>query len=197
MVRRGVLLAVALLAAAAGCRQDMHDQPRYEPLERSRFFADGRASRPLVPGVIARGHLQADSAFYRGEVDGKFAEVFPLPVTRELLERGRERYDIFCAPCHDHVGAGAGVIVQRGFKSPASFHEERLRGMPPGYFFQAMTNGFGVMASYAAQVPPRDRWAIVAYIRALQLSQHAVVADVPAATRRRPCPAGRAAAGRA
>jgi len=174
---------VLMLLAAAACRRDMHDQPKYQAYEASAFFADGRASRPRVPGTVARGQLAEDALFHTGMAGEAFAEVFPFAVTGDVLARGRERYDIFCAPCHDRVGNGNGMIVQRGFKRPPSFHDERLRTSPPGYFFAVMTNGFGVMSSYAAQVPPRDRWAITAYVRALQLSQHAVLAEWPVAVR--------------
>ena len=183
---RGIVmgLGVALVLGNASCRQDMHDQPKYQPLEASSFFADGRASRPLVAGTVARGQLREDVLFHTGrEADGDFGEVFPFPVGREDLGRGRERYNIYCSPCHDRVGNGNGMIVQRGFKRPTSLHEQRLRDAPPGYLFQVMSEGFGVMQGYAAQVPPRDRWVIAAYIRALQLSQHAVLAEWPLETR--------------
>ena len=173
--------AVAVMAIAClvlGCRQDMHDQARYEPFEGNPSFADGRASRPLVPGTVARGHLQADEAVYRGMRDGQVLDRNPLPVDMALLERGRERYEIYCTPCHDRVGYGRGMIVQRGYKQPSSFHVDRLRDAPDGYFFQAITNGFGVMPSYALQTKPQDRWAIIAYIRALQLSQFADIDDL-------------------
>jgi hypothetical protein len=178
---RGVAPTIIVLAllAVGGCRQDMHDQPKYQPLEASTFFEDGRASRPRVPGTIARGRLDADVLYVTGKTDTGLSEVFPAPVTHALLERGHQRFDIYCSPCHDRAGTGRGMIVQRGYKQPSSFHEDRLRGMPPGYFFDVMTNGFGVMPSYAAQVPVDDRWAIAAYIRALQLSQHATLAEVP------------------
>jgi mono/diheme cytochrome c family protein len=167
------------MLALASCRQDMHDQPKYQPFERNPFFADQRASRPLVPGVVARGHLDEDRPFYTGVAATGPVATNPLPVTRELLQRGQQRYDIYCSPCHDRVGAGEGMIVQRGYKQPPSFHTDRLRSVPDGYFFQVMTNGFGAMPTYAPQVAPRDRWAITAYIRALQLSQHATLADIP------------------
>jgi hypothetical protein len=141
----------------------MHDQPRLEPLQESAFFADGRASRPLVEGTVARGHLRD-----------------PLPLTPELLARGRERFDIFCTPCHDRTGSGNGIVVQRGFRRPESYHSERLRAAPDGYFFDVMTNGFGTMLDYRERITPRDRWAIVAYVRALQLSQSALLTDLPA-----------------
>jgi mono/diheme cytochrome c family protein len=174
-------LAAAILVAllVPGCRQDMHDQPKYEPLEASRFFDDARASRPIPPGAVARGHLEADTALHRGTVGGALVDQFPFPVTREVLERGRERYDIFCSPCHDRTGGGRGMIVQRGFKQPPRLADSRLREAPHGYLFQVIANGFGTMPRYAKQIPARDRWAIVAYVRALQLSQHATLADVP------------------
>lgn len=177
-------LAVGLaLFALPGCRQDMHDQPKYVPYRESRFFKDGRSARPRIPGTVARGRRDDDTLLVSGKVDGKLSEVFPEPVTRATLERGHQRFDAYCSPCHDRAGTGQGMIVLRGYKQPVSFHDERLRGMPPGYFFDVITNGFGVMPSYAAQVPVADRWAIAAYIRALQLSQHATVADVPAESR--------------
>lgn len=178
----GVLLGLTLLW---GCRQDMHDQARYEPLEKSEFFADGRASRPLIPGTVARGQLQTDSHFYTGKVAGQLVQTMPLPVTHTLLERGQERYNIYCAPCHDRVGNGEGMIVRRGFRHPPSFHIDRLREAPIGHFFDVMSHGFGAMADYAAQIPPPDRWAIAAYVRALQLSQHAALDDVPEALQQR------------
>lgn len=186
--RAGVCLGAAALAGlllAAGCAQQMSDQPRYEPLEASDLFADGQASREPVPGTVARGQLRPDEHFYAGTVNGVPAEALPLPVTRELLERGKDRYDIFCAPCHDRAGTGDGMVVQRGFRRPASLHVERLRNAPAGHFFDAISNGFGAMTSYATQVPPRDRWAIVAYIRALQLSQRARFDELPARDRDR------------
>jgi mono/diheme cytochrome c family protein len=172
-----------LLLALAGCRQDMHDQPKYQPFERNAFFADQRASRPLVPGVVARGHLDEDQAFFTGLAGGAPVSTNPLPLTRDVLLRGQERFNIYCSPCHDRVGAGEGMIVQRGYKQPPTFHSDRLRAVPDGYLFQVMTNGFGTMPTYAPQVSARDRWAIVAYIRALQYSQHATLADVPEAER--------------
>jgi hypothetical protein len=172
------------LMVLAGCRQDMHEQPRYEPLEPSAFFADGRSSRPLVEGTVARGHLRLDELLYTGKANGEPSETLPFPVTRELLGRGQERYNIYCTPCHDHVGNGQGMIVQRGLRPPPSFHIERLRAAPIGHFFDVITNGYGAMANYAVEVTTADRWAIAAYIRALQLSQHAEVAELPEADRR-------------
>jgi mono/diheme cytochrome c family protein len=170
-------LGVAILV---GCRQKMADQPRYEPLVRSTFFRDERSARPLVEGTVARGQLRTDEHLYEGKQGGKLADRFPFAVTVAVLSRGRERYDIFCAPCHDRVGTGQGMIVRRGYRAPASMHIERLRQAPAGYFFDVITNGFGVMPDYSQPIRPEDRWAIAAYIRALQLSQHATLADVPA-----------------
>jgi mono/diheme cytochrome c family protein len=174
-----LLLAGALLA---GCRQDMHDTPRYEALEASEFFADGRAMRLAPEGTVARGNLRADDVFYTGKVNGEFVHELPSPVTvnKALLDRGQERYNIYCAPCHSPLGDGNGTVVQRGYKRPASYHDPRLRGMGIGYFYDVISNGFGQMPDYSAQVAPQDRWAIAAYIRALQLSQGATVDDVPA-----------------
>lgn len=173
------------LALAGGCRQDMYDQPRYEPLEASSFFDNGQSARPLVAGTVARGELRTDDHLYKGKVNGKLVETFPFPVDRALIERGRERFNIFCSPCHGRLGDGRGMIVQRGFSAPPSFHIDRLRKEPVGHFFDVITNGHGAMYSYASRVPPRDRWAITAYIRALQLSQHSMLADVPDDERKR------------
>jgi len=172
-----VVVACVLLA---GCRQDMHDAPRLDPLESSTFFADGRASRQLVANTVPRGHLREDEHLYTGKVNGQPAAEFPMPVTAAVMARGRERFEIFCAPCHGKSGEGNGMIVQRGFRKPPSYHEQRLRDQPVGYFFDVMTNGFGAMQDYSAQVPVADRWAIAAYIRAIQLSHNARVEDVPA-----------------
>jgi mono/diheme cytochrome c family protein len=181
---RPALLALAVVSIlAGGCRQDMHDTPRYDPYEASAFFPDGRASRPLVAGTVARGHLDEDEEFFRGRRNGALIDEMPVPVTAELLARGRQRFDIYCSPCHARTGLGNGIVVQRGFPHPPSLHEKRLREAPLGYFLDVMTNGFGRMASYRLQVEPADRWAIVAYIRALQLSQHAGLSDAPAAER--------------
>jgi mono/diheme cytochrome c family protein len=161
----------------------MQVQPKYQPEDPSLFFEDGRADRPAVPGTVARGYLRADGHLYSGRVNGVIADSFPYPVTRQVLERGRERYNIYCTPCHDYTGSGQGIVVQRGFPPPPSYHLERLRQAPVGHFFEVMTNGYGTMASYASRVSPEDRWAIVAYIQALQLSQHGTVADVPSGQR--------------
>jgi mono/diheme cytochrome c family protein len=174
----GMLLALPLLLA--GCRQDMHDQPKYEPLEKSRFFTDQQASRPAVAGTVARGQLREDAQFYTGKDGNRMVEEFPLAVDLELVRRGQERFNIYCTPCHSALGDGNGMIVQRGFRRPQTFHQPRLRNAPPGYFYDVITNGFGAMPDYRAQIAPRDRWAIIAYIRALQLSQNAGNAEVPA-----------------
>jgi hypothetical protein len=170
---------LALSLALCACRQDMHDGPRFEPLEGTSFFADQRSARPQVPDTVARGELDLDDHLHRGQVGGELATTFPFPITREVLERGRERYDIFCAACHDRTGSGQGMVVLRGTKQPASFHVERLREAPPGYFFDVVTRGFGAMFDLSDRIAPRDRWAIVAYVRALQLSQAATLEDVP------------------
>jgi hypothetical protein len=173
----GVALAAALLGG--GCRLDMHDQPKYTPLRESDFFPDQRASRAPVEGTVARGLLNDDELLHTGKIGGQPAAEFPFPVTREVLDRGRERFDIFCSPCHGRTGAGDGMIVRRGYRQPPTYHQDRLRQVPPGYFVDVMTNGFGAMPDYRSQVPPRDRWAIAAYVRALQLSADATLSDVP------------------
>lgn len=157
----------------------MHDTPRVEPYEVSEMFPDGQGSRPLVEGTIARGTLSSDTLLTTGKVNGQPADVFPFPVTRAVLERGQEQYNAFCSPCHGRTGLGNGMVVQRGFRPPPSFHEERLRTAPAGHYFDVMTNGFGAMLDYRAQVGVQDRWAIAAYIRALQFSQRAPLDAVP------------------
>jgi len=175
---------VLLVLFAAGCRQDMHDQPKYKPLRESDFFADKRASRPLVAGTVARGSLQEDALLYTGKLEsGMPTDQLPMPVTAELLGRGRVQFETYCTPCHGRTGAGDGMIVQRGFKRPSSYHVNRLRMMPVGYLYDVITNGFGAMSDYSAQVTVKDRWAIAAYVRVLQLSQYAPVEVVPAAER--------------
>ena len=177
-------LAGALcVLALAGCA-DMKDQAKYEPLEGSEFFYDGRSSRQLVEGTVARGHLREDDALFRGlDADGNFIARMPVAVDHALLERGQGRYEIFCAPCHAKVGDGMGMIVQRGYKQAASYHTDRLRAIEDGYIYDVITNGFNQMQGYASQVKPADRWAIVAYIRALQLSRMGEVADLGADAR--------------
>jgi len=181
-LRRNALALLSVVAglALAACRQDMHDAPRYEPLEANTFFANGSASRMLVANTVARGQLNEDRHLYEGVVDGRPAQTFPMPVTADVMARGHERYDVFCSPCHGRTGVGNGMIVERGFRRPPSFHDDRLRNAPVGYYFDVMTHGFGAMQDYAAQVPVADRWAITAYIRALQTSRAATIADVPA-----------------
>lgn len=177
------LAAVVALIALAGCA-DMKDQSRYEPLEQSAFFADGRSARPLVEGTVPRGFLREDDAVYRGlGPDGKFVARIPLPVDSAMLQRGQDRYEIFCAPCHAKVGDGSGMIVQRGYKQAASYHTDRLRAIEDGYIFDVITNGFNQMQGYASQVKPADRWAIVAYIRALQLSRMGEFSELGAEAR--------------
>jgi len=174
-----VAAALAATLLAGGCRQDMHDQPKYRALRQSDFFPDQRAARPLVEGTVARGLLNDDDLLNTGKVNGQLAAEFPFPVTAEVVARGRERFDIFCSPCHDRTGGGNGMIVRRGYRRPPTFHQDRLRQVPPGHFVDVMTNGFGAMPDYRAQVPARDRWAIAAYIRALQLSENATLSEVP------------------
>ncbi|MET0154364.1 MAG: cytochrome c [Candidatus Binatia bacterium] len=176
---RAVLVAIAL-ALCGGCRQDMHDQPKYKTLAASRFFPDGQSARPLVLGTVARNHLDDDVEFYSGKTAaGKLMDVFPMAVTADVLKRGQERFNIYCSPCHDRTGGGLGMVVRRGFKQPPSLHIERLRQAPPGHLFDVMTSGFGAMPDYRSPVPASDRWAIAAYIRVLQRSQQATLADAP------------------
>ena len=173
--------AALLVLTAAGCRQDMHNQPKYIPLRPSDFFADHRSERPLVDGTVARGHLDDDTLFYTGKgPDGKPSNEFPFPVTRQVLERGQQEYNAYCTPCHDTLGYGLGMIVRRGYRHPPSYHIDRLRTIPNGYIYDVIKNGFGAMPDYAAQIAPADRWAIVSYIRVLQRSQHAAPKDIPA-----------------
>ena len=207
-------LIAAPFVVLFGCQQEMGDQPSYRPLQPSKFFADGRSARPLVEGTVARGQLETDIGLFTGRrerlptPDGRcgggpgrrqaggaswlipttcraISTAFPVAVTANLLERGRERYTIYCAVCHGEYGYGDGIIVRRGFKAPPSYHIDRLRDAPVGYLFAVETYGYGAMADYADQVSAHDRWAIVAYIRALQLSQHARLADLAAADRER------------
>ncbi len=167
--------------AVTGCelRQSMYNQPKLRPLKASEFFEDGMASRPKIDGTVARGQLQEDTHLYEGRVNDQFVNSFPFEITAEVLKRGQERFNIYCAPCHDQAGTGNGMIVKRGFKKPPSYHDQRLVDAPEGYFYNVIKNGFGVMYDYSAQVPVNDRWAIIAYIRALQYSQRATLDDVP------------------
>jgi len=176
------MLMLSLIFVVA-CRQDMHDQPRYEPLTASDFFSNGMSARPMIEGTVARGELRADEAFYTGRVESEPITELPITVDRATLERGRNRFDIFCSPCHGRLGDGDGMAVERGFRSPPSFHIDRLREAAVGHYYDVITNGFGAMASYASRIRPEDRWAIIAYVRALQFSQNATVDDVPAAMR--------------
>ena len=177
-----VLMTVAGFAIA-GCRQQMADQPHQRPLEPSNFFDDGMASRPVEPGTVARtGRKQNDQRF-NSKVDGKLVDTFPFKLTMEVLARGQERYEIFCSPCHDRLGNGQGMIVRRGFTPARSFHDPRLRDAPAGHFFEIITQGFGPMPSYANQLSEHDRWAVIAYIRALQFSRNARLDELPAEDR--------------
>jgi mono/diheme cytochrome c family protein len=174
-----------LVAACAACRQDMHDQPKYSAMEASAFFDDNSSVRPPVEGTVARGELREDEALYTGKVNDTPVTEFPFQIDDEVMARGQERFNIYCSPCHGRTGAGDGIIVQRGFSSPPRLDDQRLRDAPVGALFEVMTNGFGAMPDYAAQIKPGDRWAIAAYIRALQLSSSATLDDVPPAERGR------------
>ena len=169
----------AALVLVTGCRQDMHNQPKFYPQRGTSFFADQRSARPQVQNTVARNQLHANAYFYTGLVNGKEGDGMPLPVTPELLQRGQEKYNIFCTPCHSRVGNGAGMIVQRGYRPAGNFHTDRLRNAPLGHIYSVIANGYGSMPEYGSQVGEEDRWAIVAYVRALQLSQYAHAADVP------------------
>ena len=179
---RRVLYAFCILHfafALTACRQKMANQPRYDPLEQSDFFADGMAARPRLPGTVARGELDPTSYLASGKINGQDGDAFPFPVTADVIDRGHERFNIYCSECHGRLGDGNGMIPSRGFRRPPSFHTASLRTAKVGHFFDVMTNGFGAMPPYNVQVPARDRWAIAAYIRVLQLSQNATVNDVP------------------
>lgn len=179
-------LAGACLTAVGCSRLDMQDQPKYKPQRPSDFFADGRSEREPVEGTIARGTLNEDTAFYDGkDASGNDIDTFPIAVNKAVIERGQNRFDIYCAPCHGRIGNGLGMIVRRGFKQPPSYHTDRLREAPVGHFYDVISNGYGGMLNYASQVQPRDRWAIIAYIRALQYSENANVSDLPAEARNR------------
>jgi len=180
--RRALLwihLHVVLLIGGAGCAYNMSKQPRYNPYSKSDFFPDERSVRPVVEGTIARGGFHANNPFFTGKKNGQVVDQVPVRITLDMLNRGRERYDIYCSPCHGRVGDGEGMVVQRGFDHPPSYMIDRLRQAQDGHFFDVITNGVGRMSSYASRVDPADRWAIVAYIRALQLSQSATIKDVP------------------
>jgi mono/diheme cytochrome c family protein len=178
MWRLNVCMLCAVLFLG-GCRQDMHNQPRYKPLAPTDFFGDRRSARPALEGTVARGQLRIDRARFTGKVGDDTVDAFPFPITADDLSRGQQRFNIYCSPCHSRVGDGNGMIVRRGFRQAASYHTDKLRAAPVGHFFDVMTNGFGAMPSYASRVSPDDRWRIAAYIRALQFSQNAKLTDVP------------------
>ncbi len=184
-MNRTIATSVVLLAlvsvTAAGCRQDMHDAPRYDPLEKSDLFLNGSSARPLVEGTVARSQLNDDTFLHTGKgPDGKPVAAFPFAITHTELNRGQERFNVYCAPCHARTGEGNGMVVQRGFRQAQSLHIDRLKAAPVGYIYDVITNGFGVMPDYRDQIPVEDRWKIIAYVRALQLSHQATTADVPA-----------------
>src|SRR5512139_1484149 len=173
-----LLLATGCPLLLVGCRQQMAETGREKPLDHSAFFEDQRVARPLVPGTVARGQLKADAAFYTGKSRDGLVDQLPVPLTKELLARGRDRFEVFCTPCHGRVGTGDGAVTKRGMRPPPSYHIPRLREAPLGHFFDVITNGFGIMPAYAEQVPAADRWAVAAYIRALQVSQGIPVAEL-------------------
>jgi mono/diheme cytochrome c family protein len=180
-LKAGAICAIVLAAlGVAGCRQDMHDAPRIEAFESNPFFTDLRGSRTPPEGTVARGWQRDDEALYTGKVNGQLVDAIPFQISHQDMQRGQQRFNIYCSPCHGRMGDGNGMVVQRGMRQAASYHNDRLREEPIGYFFDVATNGFGAMQGYAEQVPVRDRWLIAAYIRALQLSQNARIDDVPA-----------------
>ena len=175
-----LIFAFCLLPFLASCRQDMHDAPRYDPLERSAVWMKNSSAQPIQAGTVARGLLNEDTHLYEGKVDGQPATTFPFAIDKAALDYGQQRFNVYCAPCHGRTGIGNGMVVQRGFRQAQTLHLDRLREAPPGYFFDVITNGFGVMPDYKAQIPVEDRWKIIAYVRAPQLSTHGATADVPA-----------------
>ena len=172
------VLVASLLTFFPGCRRDMQDQPKFKPYRGTKFFGDERSARPLVAGTVARGQLQEESLLAAAKSGPAFADALPMPVDEALLRRGQERYTIYCSPCHGRLGRGDGMVVRRGYRPPSSFHVDRLRAQPAGYFFDAISHGFGAMPDYAAQIAVADRWAIVAYLRALQLSQNVPASEL-------------------
>ena len=194
MGRKPLAVAALCLLAVTACRQDMHNQPKAYPLRESMFFKDSSSARPIVEGTIPRGALRDDAAFFTGKIAGADVDALPFALTAEVLDRGEQRFNIYCTPCHGLSGEGNGMIVRRGYKQPPSYHSDRLRQAPLGHYYDVMTNGFGAMSDYRAQIAPRDRWAIAAYVRALQLSQHAPAAEFPAAERQKLSQPGAAAA---
>jgi mono/diheme cytochrome c family protein len=188
MVRHKSILTVAftiVMAMMSGCHLDMYDQPKFKPLSANPFFADSMASRPLVEGTVARGDAERDELLYTGKINGRVADVFPFPITRDVLARGQDRYNVFCSPCHSKLGDGRGMIVQRGFPAPASYHADSIRSKPVGFYFDVITNGYGKMFNYASSVSVRDRWAVIAYIRALQESRRVRISELPPDERKR------------
>lgn len=179
LLEKLMMLTSVAIFAIAGCRQQMADQPHQRPLEPSNFFDDGMASRPVEPGTVARAGKEQNGLRFHSKVDGKLVDTFPFEVTMEVLARGQERYEIFCSPCHDRLGTGQGMIVRRGFTPARSFHDPRLRDAPAGHFFEVITQGFGQMPSYANQLSEQDRWAVIAYIRALQFSRNLRLDQLP------------------
>lgn len=179
LLEKLMMLTSVAIFAIAGCRQQMADQPPQRPLEPSNFFDDGMASRPVEPGTVARAGKEQNGPRFHSKVDGKLVDAFPFEVTMEVLARGQERYEIFCSPCHDRLGTGQGMIVRRGFTPARSFHDPRLRDAPAGHFFEVITQGFGQMPSYANQLSEQDRWAVIAYIRALQFSRNVRLDQLP------------------
>lgn len=182
--RFGIVAALLMVLLLAGCGRNMAEQPRVGPLQATPFFADGSGNRPLLEGTVSRQRGAIDPVFYTGQDEGGLVTELPIDLTFDLVLRGQERYDIYCSMCHGYTGAGDGMVVRRGFPRPASFHEERLLNASVGYYFNAMTYGFGRMYSYAGRIPAEDRWAIAAYVKALQVSQNATIDDVPADVRR-------------
>ena len=183
-MRTNLLPLLAGLVLLGSCRQDMHDQPKYKPFAASSFWPDQRSARPIVDGTVARGKLKTDTRLWKGRAgDGSFVTELPVPVTKALLERGQQRFNIYCTPCHGRAGDGEGMVVQRGFKHPPTYHSDKLRQQPVGYIYDVITNGFGAMVSYSSRIPMEDRWAIAAYVRVLQFSQNATVEDLPEADR--------------
>lgn len=176
------LLSICSACLLASCT-DMYDQPKERPLQESNYFADG-SSRPLVEGTVARGYANTDELMYKGKISGKLVDVFPFAITSEVVRRGQDRFNVFCAPCHGRLGDGEGMIVKRGFPKPPSFHADSIRALPAGFYFDVITNGFGRMYSYAPSILTEDRWAIIAYVRALQLSQHSPVSSLKDSERR-------------
>ena len=178
-----LIVVIATCLTGVACRQDMHDQPKYVPLRGSAFFGDARSARPVLAGTVARGQLRDDAMLYTGKAGAADGTAFPFAVDARVMARGQDRFNIYCSPCHGRTGLGDGMVVQRGYRRPPSYHQDRLRDAPVGHFFDVITNGFGAMPDYASQIKAEDRWAIITYIRALQLSEHATLADVPAAER--------------